>query len=278
MMGYHLTVGQDLVRESVMPVGALRTDVLLEDKQDLAIIRFDGAERLNAFSLESYTSLARAIEQVGTTPRWQAVIVTGTGRAFCSGQDLRESPDVATLPDSSVRDRLELLQQITRRMRATPTLWIAAVNGLAVGFGAEVALACDIRFGTPSTYFMFPELAHDLYFTNATLALLPALIGTAKACELLLSGRQIHSAEALAAGLLNRLVSTADLLPTAQDFATQVARSRREAITSTLEFLRRSGGNAVEEALLFEIDTFMSLRRLGSGASTPPGGSPPVLP
>jgi len=143
----------------------------------------------------SNDSLVRAVE---------GAHFTGAGRAFCSGQDLDEAREAQSLSANELRARLELLQQITRRMRSIPKLLIAAINGPAVGFGVELTLACDARFASADAYFMFPELARGLYFTNATLELLPAFAGNAQACDLLLSGKRWSADEALAAGFVSR--------------------------------------------------------------------------
>jgi len=144
-------------------------------------------------------------------------------------------------------------------MRALPKVLIAAVNGPAVGFGAELTLACDIRFASTDAYFMFPELSHGLYFTNATLELLPAFAGSAQACDLLLSGRRWLAAEAFAAGFVSRLLPDGNLLPEAKRFAAQIAACPIEAVASTLSFIRARHSAAVDAALAHEVDTLLQL-------------------
>ena len=247
------------------------TELVWEDHGSVALLRFEGSERLNAFSRETYASFERELERFAADARWKVIILTGAGRAFCSGQDLDEAAEVASLPQDALRARLQQLQDLTRRMRGLPKLLLAAVNGPAVGFGAELTLACDVRFASEDAYFMFPELARELYFTNATLELLPALAGSARACELLFGGERWSAAEALAAGFVSRVVPGPELLPAAQRFAARVAQVPAEALNSTLRFIRGRHTADVDAALRYEVDTFLELRARGAlTAFTPP--------
>ena len=117
-------------------------------------------------------------------------------------------------------------------MRSIPKLLIAAINGPAVGFGAELTLACDVRFASADAYLMFPELARGLYFTNATLELLPAFAGSAQACDLLLSGKRWSAEEALAAGFVSRVLTGSELLPEAYPVC-GASRPRSGRVTSS---------------------------------------------
>jgi 2-(1,2-epoxy-1,2-dihydrophenyl)acetyl-CoA isomerase len=244
------------------------TELVLEDHGSVALLRFEGSERLNPFSRDTYTSFERELERIAADARWKALILTGAGRAFCSGQDLDEAAEVVALSPDALRARLEQLQSLTRRMRDFPKLLLAAVNGPAVGFGAELTLACDVRFASEDAYFMFPELSRGLYFTNATLELLPAFAGTARACELLLGGERWPATEALAAGFVSRVVPGAELLPAAQRFAAKAAQLPSEALISTLRFIRRRQTAGVDAALRYEVDAFLELRACENNSTT----------
>ena len=242
------------------------TELVRENHGSVALLRFEGSERLNAFSRETYAAFDRELARFAGESQLKALILTGGGRAFCSGQDLDEAHEVQSLPEKGLRSRLEQLQALTRRLRDLPMLLIAAVNGPAVGFGAEMTLACDVRFASEEAYFMFPELSRGLYFTNATLELLPALAGSSRACELLLAGQRWSAADAMAAGFVSRVTPNEELLPAAQRFAAQAAQAPAEALISTLRFLRQRQAAAVEGALQYEVESFLQLRR---GAKSP---------
>jgi enoyl-CoA hydratase/carnithine racemase len=248
------------------------TKLVWEDHGTVAVLRFEGSDRLNAFSQETYVALESELVRFAAEARWKALILTGAGRAFCSGQDLGDVADIESQKTDALRARLEQLQSLTRRMRELPKLLVAAVNGPAVGFGAEITLACDVRFASEEAYFMFPELARGLYFTNATLELLPALAGNSRACELLLGGERWSADEALAAGFVSRVVPTAQLLPVAQRFAARAASFSADAVGSTLRFIRERQANAVDAALRYEVNAFLRLSRT-SPASIPTEGS-----
>lgn len=235
------------------------TKLVWEDHGAVALLRFEGSERLNAFSRDTYASLERELARFAGEERWKVLILTGAGRAFCSGQDLDEAGDVASLSSDALRGRLEQLQNIARQMLALPKLLVAAVNGPAVGFGAELTLACDVRFASEDAYFMFPELARGLYFTNATLELLPAFAGSARACELLLGGERWPASEALAAGFVSRVMPSSELLPAAQRFAARAALVSARALSATLHFIRRRQASGIDAALRYEVDTFLQM-------------------
>jgi enoyl-CoA hydratase/carnithine racemase len=251
------------------------TKLVWEDHGAVALLRFEGTERLNAFSRDTYASLERELARFAGEERWKVLILTGAGRAFCSGQDLDEAGDVASLPLDALRGRLEELQNLTRRMVELPKLLVAAVNGPAVGFGAELTLACDVRFASEDAYFMFPELARGLYFTNATLELLPAFAGSSRACELLLGGERWPASEALSAGFVSRVMPASELLPAAQRFAARAALVSAQALCSTLRFIRRRQGSGIDAALRYEVETFLQMCKGTSRANpttAPVGG------
>jgi 2-(1,2-epoxy-1,2-dihydrophenyl)acetyl-CoA isomerase len=248
------------------------TELLREDHGDFVSLQFSGEERLNAFSIDTYTAFSAELERFARENRWKAMIFTGAGRAFCSGQDLGEAGEAQSMSVEELRARLELLQQITRLMRSIPKLLIAAINGPAVGFGAELTLACDVRFASADAYLMFPELARGLYFTNATLELLPAFTSSAHACDLLFSGKRWSADEALAAGFVSRVLKGSELLPEAYRFAEQAGRAPAGSLAATLRFMRARHSTAIETALRFEVDTFLAMSAEANSSS--PAGSP----
>jgi 2-(1,2-epoxy-1,2-dihydrophenyl)acetyl-CoA isomerase len=246
------------------------TELVREDHGSVALLRFEGSERLNAFSTETYAAFDHELARFTNTSQSKVLILTGGGRAFCSGQDLDEAHEVQSLSEKDLRGRLEQLQALTRRLRDLPMLLVAAVNGPAVGFGAEMTLACDVRFASEEAYFMFPELSRGLYFTNATLELLPALAGSSRACELLLAGQRWSATDAMAAGFVSRVMPNEQLLPAAHRFAAQAAEVPREALVSTLRFLRQRHASAVEVALQYEVETFLQLRPAAKSSPVEP--------
>jgi enoyl-CoA hydratase/carnithine racemase len=236
-------------------------DLVLKQLDGITILQFNRPERLNAFSRPMYATLQESIAGFGADDAQRVLILTGVGRAFCSGQDLDEIAAMGQADDQTVTERVEALQQITRLMRSIYKPFIAAINGPAVGFGAELTLSCDIRVAARSAYFMFPELERGMFFTNAAIALLPQLIGATRAARLLLTGERMSADEALHAGLVSQVVPQEELENTALTLARRLNERREKSIRLTIEGLRLGQAQMLETAMQFETAACVSLVR-----------------
>jgi crotonobetaine/carnitine-CoA ligase len=168
-------------------------------------IRLNRPRVLNAINIELLDGLVDAIRQQSTTSR--ILIITGAGeRSFCAGEDLKET--LAPLNGSAAELRLAFnkLQDITRLTSSSSVIVIAAVQGFAIGGGAEIALAADFVIGGPGAKFRFPEVAIGHAVTGGITARLVQLVGLLRAKELLFTGRYVEAEEALKLGLLSELV------------------------------------------------------------------------
>ena len=150
----------------------------------VAEIRLSRPERLNAVDVGLTRGLVAALVHAGEAGA-RAVVLSGTGRAFCAGHDLKEEPAVESVLQT--RARLEEIQEVTRLVRRLPAPVIAAVHGYALGAGAEFALCCDVVVAGEDAVFGFPEVSVGLSVTGGISRLLPALVGWARAKELLTS-------------------------------------------------------------------------------------------
>ncbi|MGH2685897.1 MAG: enoyl-CoA hydratase-related protein, partial [Actinomycetota bacterium] len=179
----------------------------------VATITFDRPERLNALTFEAYADLRDLLAEIPHRDDVRAVIVTGEGRGFCSGGDVRDI--IGALQEMGARDLLDFTRMtgsVVRRMRECPQPIVAAVNGVAAGAGAVIALAADLRLVARSARFAF-------LFTKVGLAgadmgsayLLPRLIGLGRATELLLLGEDVEAERSVEIGLATRLVEDAGL-------------------------------------------------------------------
>lgn len=196
--------------------------VVLTVDADVAVISLNRPHRLNAVNDQLVEGLLDALTAVKAGD-FGAALLTGRGRAFCAGYDLKEPRgDNAGLPR-----RLENLQEITRRIRALPIPVIAAVHGHAVGAGAEFALGCDLVVAAEGARFRFPEVGLGLSVTGGLTKLLPLFVGPVKAKELLLLGEAIEADEALRLGLVNRVVPPVELMDAALDWARRLASQPR---------------------------------------------------
>jgi len=198
-------------------------------------VTFDRPEVLNALTLEVYAWFRDRLDALRTDETVQVLVLTGEGRAFCSGGDVHEI--IGTLLQRDVKDHLEFTRMtgaVVRNMRLLETPIIAAVNGIAAGAGAVIALAADLRIASAAARFAF-------LFTQVGLAgadmgaayLLPRVVGLGRAMELLLLGDTIDAETAERFGLVNRVVPPEALLPTAGEWARRLAAGPTLAVGMT---------------------------------------------
>jgi 2-(1,2-epoxy-1,2-dihydrophenyl)acetyl-CoA isomerase len=193
-------------------------DFAVED--GIAQIRLNRPERLNAVAAVLVDDFLTALEAAARSDA-RVVVLSGTGRAFCAGHDLKEPTPMDGTGDS--RARLDRLQDVTRRLRALRQPVIAAVHGYAIGAGAEFALGCDLILAAEDAVFAFPEVSLGLSVTGAASRLLPLLVGPLKAKELLLLGERFDGRKAAELGMVNAAVPADRLQAEALRWAKRIA-------------------------------------------------------
>lgn len=192
-------------------------DILLDRPEaGICVITLNRPSRLNAVLRDTVARLNGLLDELAADPECRAVIITGAGRGFCSGQDL-EASNARNQPGSSgVVEKLHWQQQFAgmgARIRAMPKLVIAAVNGPAVGAGMAIALSSDVRIATPTARFLVAAVRIGLTGGESGISyLLPRMIGASRAFDILLTGRAIEAEEAERTGLVRAIVPTEDLL------------------------------------------------------------------
>jgi enoyl-CoA hydratase len=184
-------------------------DVTVQD--EVAVITLRRPEVLNALSAEMRSNLAAALRRYGDGSSVRGIVLTGTGRAFSAGEDLREA---ARQPAGGLIAAIELFHDITRAVLQTRVPVVAALNGIAVGGACEITLCFDARIGTPAAECYFPENTLGLPISNASSYLLPRLVGR-QATRLILESARISAPEALSLGLLDEIVEPEVLIGTA---------------------------------------------------------------
>ena len=208
----------------------------------IRIVRLNRPERLNALSIDLAVELDRRLAEVGEDNLVRVVILTGAGRAFCSGLDLKDYgiiPNIDHLSVHRIASRsMGIYSQLTRRLRAIPQPVIAAVNGAAFGGGMCLGLGADLRIAADSAEFNATGIVNGL--TSAEMGagwILPRLIGAANSNDLLLTGRRIDAAEALRVGLVSRVVPDDSLLEEAIGMARSMARYSHHGLEATKQAL-----------------------------------------
>ncbi|MCC6216185.1 MAG: enoyl-CoA hydratase/isomerase family protein [Polyangiaceae bacterium] len=177
--------------------------VRVERRGGAAILTLDRPERLNALSRATLGALGRIGAELGADRTLRAVVLTGAGeKAFCAGADLKERQ--AMTPDD-VRRQLGLYRTELGWLDRSPVPVVAALNGVALGGGLELALLCDLRVAAPHALLGLPETTLGIIPGAGGTQRLPRVVGEARAKELILLGRRLSAAEALAIGLVNRV-------------------------------------------------------------------------
>ena len=199
-------------------------NVTVEARSHVRIVRLNRPECLNAMSIDLCVELEAALRSVGDDNECRVVVLTGAGRGFCSGLDLRDQsmiPNIDGLTVPRIGPRaIRIYSRVIPVMRHLPQPIIAAVNGVAYGGGMCLTLAADIRIAAESAVFNSTGIVNGLTSTELGASwLLPRLVGTAHASDILLTGRRIDAAEALRMGLVSRVVPDDAILESALEIA-----------------------------------------------------------
>jgi 2-(1,2-epoxy-1,2-dihydrophenyl)acetyl-CoA isomerase len=225
-------------------------DLRVETADGIATVTLDRPDALNALTIQLKEALIAAFTSLAAHRDVRAIILTGAGRAFCAGQDLRErlEPDAPSL-DVELRDRYNPL---VRAIRAAPQPVIAAVNGVAAGAGASIAFACDLRIAADSARFVLAFGQIGLIPDSGATWTLQRLVGASKAAEIVLLNEPLPAEEAARIGLVTRVVPAADLGAEARALAGRLAALSPGALARTKRALQAGATSTLDEALELE--------------------------
>ena len=216
----------------------------------VAIFTINHPEALNAMNVQGLRELSEAMAEFRDDPELWVGIITGAGdRAFCAGADIKDLLPFLkenlqnkpwAVPDTPIRG-LELWKPL-----------IAAVNGLALGGGLEIVLACDIRIASEKARFGVPEITLGLIPGWGGTQRIPRMVPWCKAAELLLMGRPIDAQEAYRIGLVNKVVPPEEVLTTAKEWAEIICQSGPLAVRAAKEAMTRGSSMSLEDGLRLE--------------------------
>lgn len=207
-------------------------------RPEVAVVTLNRPERMNSMAFDVMVPLKAALDELTHDNSVRAVVLTGAGRGFSSGADHKSAgsvPHVAglTRPTFALRS-MEVLDDVILAIRKLHQPVIAAVNGAAIGGGLCLALACDIRVAAEGSYFRAAGINNGLTASELGLSyLLPRAIGTSRAFELMLTGRDVDAAEAERIGLVSRAVPDGELMDTCYEMADRIAGFSRPGIELT---------------------------------------------
>jgi len=214
----------------------------------VAWIRLNRPERMNAVNGALRRALADAVRRAEREEGARVVVVTGEGRAFCAGADVREfgsrEGDIGSLGQD--------YEALLSRLRTMPKPTIAALNGVAAGIGASLALVCDLRYAVPEAAFVEAFVKIGLTVDGGVSWLLPRLVGTAKALEMFYTGDPLGAEEALRRGVVNRVVEPDALESTVREVAERLAAGPTVALGAIKRSVNHAASSTLEEAMEFE--------------------------
>lgn len=234
----------------------MNLETILYDRQDrVLILKLNRPQVLNAMNKQLWLDLKAAFESAKADDRIKVIILTGKGRAFSTGADLKDSKD-RSLKD--YRDYLNTLQEISRMILRFEKPTIAAINGYALGSGYELALACDLRIMAESAKLGSPEAKVSSSVTGGAMRLVPLLIGPAKAKELMFTGEFIDGREAERIGLVNRCVPDEDLMTAALEMAGKILPNSSFSISLIKKGIDMAPEVSLEGLMDFEVEACLA--------------------
>ena len=222
--------------------------LLVEKKDGIATLTLNRPDQLNALSMELRQAFAEAIEEIRTDTGVRVVILTGAGRAFCAGLDLKEMGD----PDlrrsgAEAADPPRLLRSLRQPV-------IGAINGLAITGGFEISLSCDMLIVTPETRFADTHVRVGLLAGWGLSQRLSRAVGLNRAKELSLTGNFLSAERAYEWGLVNRIVPSAELMPTCIALAKDMLSAVPESMLASKRLIDRGYDLALGDAMTYEVE------------------------
>jgi 2-(1,2-epoxy-1,2-dihydrophenyl)acetyl-CoA isomerase len=239
-------------------------NILFEHAGGIARLTFNRPDKLNSFTVAMHREVREALERVQAEKSICVLVLAGAGRGFCAGQDLA---DRAVAPGAAPVDLGESVEKwyapLVRTLRALPMPVVCAVNGVAAGAGANLALACDIVIAAKSASFIEPFCRLGLVPDTGGTYFLPRLVGTARAMGLAMLGDKLTAEQAMAWGLIWKCVDDAALAQEVDTLAKQFAQAPTLGLARTKQAIYASPNNTLDAQLDLERD-FM--RELGASA------------
>jgi 2-(1,2-epoxy-1,2-dihydrophenyl)acetyl-CoA isomerase len=214
----------------------------------VAWIRLNRPASLNAVNGTLRRGLVDAVRRAERDEAARVVVVTGEGRAFCAGADVREFGN----REGAVEDIRGEYELLLGRLHAMPKPTIAALNGVAAGIGASLAFVCDLRYAVPGASFIEAFVKIGLTVDGGATWLLPRLIGSGRALEMFYTGEPLGAEEAQRLGLVNRVVPPDELQPFVRELAERLAAGPTQALGAIKRSVNHAMHATLEEAMEFE--------------------------
>jgi|TARA_B100001964_G_scaffold225932_1_gene274262 enoyl-CoA hydratase len=221
-------------------------------------IFLNNPEKLNSFDFEMIKELDRILERIKSS-NLNVVVIKGKGKAFCSGGNISWEQEVGDMDINEAKKQLKSVQNIFSKIETMPQIFIAVINGIAVGGGNELAMACDMRIALPNAKFIHPETSLGTVAPLGGTKRLPRLIGFGKAKYMLFTGATIDSKTALEWGLVDFLVSENKIDSFLNDLTSGIAKKPAKALELTKKSVNKDYLKDLQDD--FEVQSYVKCSR-----------------
>jgi 2-(1,2-epoxy-1,2-dihydrophenyl)acetyl-CoA isomerase len=231
-------------------------ELLVDDADGVRTFTLNRPEVFNSFTVSLKEAFLDAVLDVAKDESVRAVVITGTGKAFCAGQDLKEHIALLEAGDPAPLNTVELhYNPLIKAIIGMPKPVIAAVNGMAAGAGASIAYACDLRVAAASAKFLMAFANIGLTSDSGAAWTLPRLIGHGRAMEMMMLAQPVDAQDALRIGMVGQVVPDGEALSTAQALARRLAAGPTTAYAMIKKALAVGSGGTLNDALEIEAST-----------------------
>lgn len=206
--------------------------IIFRSQGTIGTIIFNNPKKLNSFDFEMIEELNRILDEIKKS-KLKAIVVRGSGKSFCSGGDILWERKVGELEEEKAKKQIKFVQYVFSKIERLPQIFIAVVNGHAIGGGNELAMACDIRIALPSAKFVHPETSLGTVAPLGGTKRLPRLIGLGKAKYMLFTGIMIDSKTALKWGLVDFIVPKRKIRSFLNSVLSRIAKNSGKALALT---------------------------------------------
>ena len=224
-------------------------NIIFEKEESIAIITFNRPEAMNALNNQTRAEFGQAIEDVAMDDAIKVLILTGSGKAFVAGSDIKEFNETTPFAAHNIKRLGEMVEKLEKPV-------IAAVNGFCLGGGNEIAMGCDIIIASEKAKFGQTEINIGIIPGGGGTQRLPRLIGVCRAKELIYTGDIIRAEEADRLGLVNRVVPMDELMPAAKELAKKIAAKSAAALKLAKTAINRGMQTNLESGLKYEYELY----------------------
>jgi enoyl-CoA hydratase len=228
-------------------------NIIVEKKDHVGLIKINRPESLNALNQKTICELINAVNDFDIDTEIKVAVITGEGKAFIAGADIKEMKDMTPL---QAKEFGSLGHDLMHMLERSQVIYIAAVNGFALGGGCELMMACDLMIASKNAVMGQPEINLGVHPGFGGTQRLPRLIGSPKAKELMLTGRNIKADEAFAIGLINKVVEPESLMDEAEKLAMVIASKSMVQIGFIKELVNKGINVDLQTACNLEISYF----------------------